>query len=45
MNKIEAALQRARDTKALIIGKGTVARTAEMFCSLFPGQKMIQCLD
>jgi len=45
MNKIEAALQRARDTKALIIGKGTVARTAEMFCSLFPGQKAIVIAD
>ena len=45
MNKIEAALQRARDTKALIIGKGAVARTAEMFGSLFPGQKAIIVAD
>ena len=45
MNKIKAALQRARDTKALIIGKGVVTRTAEMFCSLFPGQKAIIIAD
>ncbi len=45
MNKIKAALQRARDTKALIIGKGVVTRTAEMFCCLFPGQKAIIIAD
>ena len=45
MNKIETALERARDTKALIIGNGTVARTAEMFCNLFPGQKAIIIAD
>ena len=39
MSKIEQALQRARDTKALIIGRGTVCRTAEMFAELFPGQR------
>lgn len=45
MNKIKAALQRARDTKALILGKGTVTRTAEMFNNLFPGQKAIIIAD
>ena len=45
MNKIETALERARDTKALIIGKGTVCRTAEMFQNLFPGQKAIIVAD
>ena len=45
MNKIETALERARDTKALIIGNGTVCRTAEMFNSLFPGQKAIIVAD
>lgn len=45
MNKIETALERARDTKALIIGNGTVTRTAEMFCNLFPGQKAIIIAD
>ena len=45
MNKIEKALERARDTKALIIGNGTVTRTAEMFTNLFPGQKAIIIAD
>ena len=45
MNKIEQALQRARDTKALIIGKGTVCRTAEMFAELFPGQRAVIVAD
>jgi glycerol-1-phosphate dehydrogenase [NAD(P)+] len=45
MNKIETALNRARDTKALIIGNGTVSRTAEMFKSLFASQKAIVIAD
>lgn len=45
MNKIEQALQRARDTKALIIGRGTVCRTAEMFAELFPGQRVVIVAD
>ena len=45
MNKIEQALQRARDTKALIIGRGTVCRTAEMFCQLFPGSRAVIVAD
>lgn len=45
MNKIKSALQRARDTKALITGQGVVNRTAEMFASLFPGQKAIIVAD
>lgn len=45
MNKIELALQRARDTKALITGSGTVCRTAEMFTSLFPGKKAVVVAD
>jgi len=45
MNKIEKALQRARDTKALIIGSGVVCRTAEMFDSLFPGKKAVIVAD
>ena len=45
MNKIEKALQRARDTKALIIGRGVVCRTAEMFDSLFPGKKAVIVAD
>lgn len=45
MNKIESALQRARDTKALIIGRGVVCRTAEMFGNLFAGQKAVVVAD
>ena len=45
MNKIEMALERARDTKALIIGSGVVSRTAEMFLQLFPGQKAVIVAD
>lgn len=45
MNKIEMALYRARDTKALIIGNGVVCRTAEMFSQLFPGRKAIIVAD
>ena len=45
MNKIDMALERARDTKALIIGSGVVCRTAEMFCGLFPGQKAVVVAD
>ena len=45
MKKIEKAIERARDTKALIIGRGTVSRTAEMFNALFPGQKAIIIAD
>ena len=39
------ALQRARDTKALITGRGTVCRTAEMFASLFPGKRAVIVAD
>ena len=45
MDKIEQALQRARDTKSLIIGRGVVCRTSEMFVSLFPGQKAVVVAD
>ena len=45
MNKIDMALERARDTKALIIGSGVVCRTAEMFCQLFPGQRAVIVAD
>lgn len=45
MDKLTAALERARDTKALIIGNGVVTRTAEMFKKLFPGQKAIIVAD
>lgn len=45
MNKIEKALERTRDTKATLIGKGVVARTSEVFNQLFPGKKAIIVAD
>lgn len=45
MNKIERALNRARDTKSLIIGSGVVGQTAEMFGRLFPGCKAVVVAD
>lgn len=45
MDKIQAALQRTTDTKALIIEKGAVSRTGEMFKSLFPGMGAIIIAD
>ena len=45
MDKIDLALERARDTKALIIGSGVVHRTAEMFVQLFPGRKAVIVAD
>ena len=45
MNKIDLALERARDTKALIIGSGVVHRTAEMFEKLFSGCKAVIVAD
>lgn len=45
MDKIKIALEKARDTKALITGRGTVCRTGEMFRSLFPDRKAIIIAD
>ncbi len=45
MTKIESALQRTTDTKDLIIGENTVARTAEMFRKLFPGSTAVIVAD
>ena len=45
MDRLNTALERARDTKALIIGNGVVSRTAEMFKQLFPGRKAIVIAD
>jgi len=39
MTIIEQALQKTTDTKALIIGEGSMEKTAEMFKELFPGKK------
>ena len=45
MNIIEQALQKTRDTRALIIGKGAMERSAEMFQDLFPGKKAVVVAD
>ena len=45
MNKVNRALQRARDTKSLIIGRGVVRRSAEMFLELFAGYKAVIVAD
>ena len=45
MNKVESALQRTTDTKALVIGVGTLPRTAEMFNELFPGCRAVVVLS
>ncbi|MCD8295469.1 MAG: sn-glycerol-1-phosphate dehydrogenase [Clostridia bacterium] len=41
MNKIEQALSRATDTKALELGPGAVGKAADMFKRLFPGKKAV----
>ena len=45
MKNIENALGKATDTKALIIGEGAMARTPEMFRSLFPGKTAVIVAD
>ena len=45
MDRLTTALERARDTKALIIGSGVVNRTAEMFMQIFPGLKAVIVAD
>lgn len=45
MGIIEEALNKARDTKALIIGKGSIERTGEMFRTLFPDKKAFIVAD
>ena len=45
MNKIESALQRTRDTKACLIGKGVVARTSEVYNQLFAGKTAVIIAD
>lgn len=45
MNKVEIALSRTTDTKALAIGEGTLARTAAMFRELFPGKRAVVVAD
>lgn len=45
MGRIEEALERARDTKALVIGKGAVGKTGEMFRQLFEGCTAVVVAD
>lgn len=45
MTIIEQALQKTRDTRSLILGKGAMERTAEMFKNLFPGKKAVVVAD
>ena len=45
MGRIEDALERARDTKALIIGEGAVEKTGEMFRQLFGNSTAIVVAD
>lgn len=45
MNKVASALRRTTDTKALVIGAGTLPRTAELFAQLFPGCRALVIAD
>lgn len=45
MNKVESALQRTTDTKALVIGVGTLPQTADMFKRLFPEKRAVVVAD
>ena len=45
MGRIEEALERARDTKARIIGEGAVGKTGEMFRQLFGNSTAIVVAD
>ena len=45
MNKVESALRRTTDTKALVIGVDTLPQTAEMFKSLFPARRALVVAD
>ncbi len=45
MNRIEEALARATDTKALELGAGAITRTGKMFRELFPGCRAVLISD
>ncbi len=45
MNKVEIALSRTTDTKALVIGKNTLPQVADMFKQLFPGKRALVIAD
>ena len=45
MNKVESALSRTTDTKALVIGTDTLPQVAEMFRKLFPDKRALVVAD
>ena len=45
MNKVESALSRTTDTKALVVGIETLPRVADMFKELFPGRRALVVAD
>lgn len=45
MNKIESALQRTTDTRALALGVGTLPRAAQLFREYFPGCRALIVAD
>ena len=45
MNKIESALRRTTDTRALELGVGTLPRVADLFKQLFPGCRAVIVAD
>ena len=45
MDKIESALMRTTDTRAVIFGVGTLPRVAELFTQLFPGNRAVVVAD
>ena len=45
MNKVESALLRTTDTKALAIGVGTLPQCADLFLKLFPGSRAVVVAD
>lgn len=45
MNKVESALKRTTDTKALVIGTGALLQSAEMSRTLFPDCRVVVVAD
>lgn len=45
MNKVESALSRTTDTKALVIGTDTLPQVADMFRKLFPDKRALVVAD
>lgn len=45
MNKVEKALEKANETRALIIGSGVISQVSELFKKQFPGRKAVIVAD